>query len=79
MRPIDQRADVVRHFNRFYTRRIGALGAGAPRQSSSRSPRSRVLYELAHGATTAERHRGRAGSRPRLSEPHAARVQATRV
>jgi hypothetical protein len=27
MRPIDQRADVVRHFNRFYTHRIGALGA----------------------------------------------------
>lgn len=27
MRSIDQHADAVRGFNRFYTRRIGALGS----------------------------------------------------
>jgi len=51
MREIDQRADVVRHFNRFYTRRIGALGA-AHLGSEFSLTEVRVLYELARGDRT---------------------------
>jgi DNA-binding MarR family transcriptional regulator/GNAT superfamily N-acetyltransferase len=44
---ITQRADAVRQFNRFYTRRIGALG-NAHLGSEFSLTDMRVLYELAH-------------------------------
>jgi DNA-binding MarR family transcriptional regulator/GNAT superfamily N-acetyltransferase len=47
MNPLDQRADAVRQFNRFYTRRIGALG-NAHLGSEFSLTDMRVLYELAH-------------------------------
>jgi len=48
MRPIDQRADAVRAFNRFYTRRIGALD-DAHLGSEFSLGEMRILYELSHG------------------------------
>jgi DNA-binding MarR family transcriptional regulator/GNAT superfamily N-acetyltransferase len=47
MRHIEQRAEAVREFNRFYTRRIGALGEGHLGSEFSLTE-VRVLFELAN-------------------------------
>jgi DNA-binding MarR family transcriptional regulator/GNAT superfamily N-acetyltransferase len=47
MRPIEQRAEAIREFNRFYTRRIGALGEGHLESKFSLTE-VRVLFELAN-------------------------------
>ena len=79
MRPIEQRADDVRQFNRFYTRRIGALGDAPPRQSVLAHRDARPLRARASRSSHRQRDRRRARPRPRLSESDPAHVQEARA
>ena len=72
------RIDAVRRFNRFYTRRVGALHA-ALLGSPYPLPEARVIYELGQrGECTASELGARPGPRPRLSQPPAAGAEAAR-
>ena len=53
MQPEDLEVEAVRRFNRFYTRRIGVLGAGLLESRFSLTE-ARVLFEVAHDPETTQ-------------------------